>query len=262
MLTFDKNRKLVVGLSHLLPLPGTPFHEPGNLEKSVQKAVADSLALQRGGADGCLLQTVDKVYPRGDDTDYARVSAMTVIAHEVRQAVGPDFLLGVQLMWNCVTPSLAVAKVCGADFIRCTAMVGATPSPFGTVEADPLKVQSYRKQLGAQDITMIAEISGYHFAQGGDADLGSLKQLAWNARMVGADALEIVHKDEETNNRMADAISKMGMPVVLGGGTDLSNVKRRLSHADMALVGSCFEGGKWGGPIVEEIVREYVGLAR
>jgi predicted TIM-barrel enzyme len=50
--------------------------------------------------------------------------------------------------------------------------------------------------------------------------------------------------------------------VVLGGGTDLTNVTRRMKEADMALVGSCFENGKWGGNIDTGIVKEYVGLVR
>ena len=46
-----KNTKLVIGLVHLLPLPGTPFHEEGNFQKAIEKALTDVQALQDGGAD-------------------------------------------------------------------------------------------------------------------------------------------------------------------------------------------------------------------
>jgi membrane complex biogenesis BtpA family protein len=259
----SQGKKYVVGLVHLKPMPGTPLYEEGDFELSMEKAIKDTRALLDGGADGCLLQTVDKIYPSTDDTDYARVSAMAVITHEIRKLVGSrDFKIGVQLMWNCITPSLAIAKVCGADFTRCSALVGTTSSPFGTIEANPLKVQTYRKYIGAVNVAMIAEIQGYHFK--GEYDSETIKNYAKSAKNAGADAVEVMHKDEELNNRIVHDIKSMGglFPVVLGGGTDLDNVTRRMKEADMALVGSCFENGKWGGNIDPNTVKEYVGLVR
>ena len=75
-----QGKKHVVGLVHLKPLPGTPLFKEGDFELSMEKAIKDTQALLDGGADGCLLQSVDKIYPSGDDTDYARVSAMAVIS--------------------------------------------------------------------------------------------------------------------------------------------------------------------------------------
>ena len=111
---FDRldGRKLILGLIHLKPMPGTPFYEDGNLETSLKKAISDAKALQNGGADGCLLQSVDGIYGAEDDTDYARVATLAMIAARVRDATGPDFKIGVQLMFTCITPSLAVAKAC------------------------------------------------------------------------------------------------------------------------------------------------------
>ena len=258
-----QGKKYVVGLVHLKPLPGTPLFQEGDFELSMEKAIKDTQALLDGGADGCLLQSVDRIYHSSDDTDYARVSAMALITHEVKKLIGKrDFKIGLQLMWNCITPSLAIAKVCGADFTRCSCMVGSTPSPFGMINADPLKIQNYRKYINAQNVAMIAEIQGYHFK--GDYDPDTIRNLAHSAKNCGADAVEVMHKDEDLNNRIVRDIKsvKGSLPVVLGGGTDLSNVKSRMKDADMALVGSCFQGGNWGANIDSSIVKEYVGLVR
>lgn len=259
---FNKNedhRKLVIGLIHLMPLPGTPLYSEGDLDLSIEKAIKDTKALIEGGADGCLIQSVDKIYPSGDDTDYARLAGITVVVNEVKRLVGnKPFKVGVQLMWNCITPSLAVSKVCGCDFTRCTALVGTTSSPFGIVEANPWKVQSYRKHIDAFDVSMIAEISGYHFKSKYDKD--KLIELAHSAITVGADAVEIMHADENLNNQMVHDIKSVfpDLPVVLGGKTTVENVSRRMLEADVALVGSCFENGQWGGFIDSETVKEYV----
>lgn len=254
----EQNKKLIFGLIHLCPMPGTPYYKEGDFEQSLEKAVLDAKALENGGASGCLIQTVDKVYPTGDDTDYVRVSCMSVIASEVKKVVGADFRIGVQIMWNCITPSLAVAKSVNADFTRCTALVGTTSSPFGTIDADPLKVFDYRRKIDARNVEMVAEIAGYHFKTGYDKDV--LLGLVRSAAMVGAEAVEIMHKDEEINNRMEKDIREVfpQMPIVLGGGTDVSSAKSRLRNADAALVGKCFEDGNWGRRINEATVAAYM----
>ena len=254
-------KKLVLGLVHLLPMPGTPLYEEGNLEKMTEKAIPDCKTLQNAGADGGLIQSVDVIYPSTDDTDYARVATLAMIAGRVRAAVGPDFKMGVQLMWNCITPSLAVAKATGADFTRCTALVSSTDSMFGRVYAEPLKVMEYRKKIDAQGVGMISEISGYHFK--GAYEKKNLQNRAASSIKVGASAVEVMNGDFEMNERLVKDIKELGdIPVILGGGTTVENCKDRLRYADGALVGSAFEGGKWGGPVIESIVAEYVKRVR
>ena len=128
MRTFDMlgKKKVVIGMVHLLPLPGTPFYEEGTMEQTLEKAVADATALYRGGADGCLIQTVNRVYPASDEADYARVAAVAAVTKAVADATSPEFQIGVQIMVNALKASAAVAKVCGGSFLRCTALVGTT----------------------------------------------------------------------------------------------------------------------------------------
>src|SRR5919108_1287672 len=156
-------KKIVIGMVHLLPLPGTPFYQEGNVERALTKAVADATALYHGGADGCLIQTVDRVYPARDEADYARVAAMAITVKAVADATGPEFQIGVQIMLNALKASVAVATVCGGTFLRCTALVGATVSAVGMVEANPHDFLTYRAQIGAQRIKLIAEVNSRHF---------------------------------------------------------------------------------------------------
>lgn len=254
-------KKLVFGLVHLLPMPGTPLYQDGNIDEMSQKAIRDCLTLKNAGADGGLIQTVDVIYPATDDTDYARVAAMAAIAARVRDAVGDDFKIGVQIMWNCITPSLAACKAAGADFTRCTALVGTTESPYGQIAAEPLKIMDYRKKIEAQKIAMLAEISGYHFK--GEYDPDNIQNLASMAMRIGADAVEVVNRDFEMNERIVKDVKAVGdIPVILGGATDVGNCKARLRYADGALVGTAFEGGKWGGDLIGSIVAAYVNNVR
>lgn len=261
MRTFENlgKKKVILGLVHLLPLPGTPFYEDGNMEKTLDKAIADATALYEGGADGCLVQTIDGVYPAGDDADYARVAAMANIVKAVSDATGPEFQIGVQILWNALKPSLAVAKVSGGSFLRCNAFVGSTMTTSGIVEADPVGFHHYRKQIDAQNITLIAEVESMHFKWLGGKPVA---EVARTAARTGAQAVEIAHKDEATNLQMIREIKEVSpdLPVILGGHTNHENAARRLAEADGAFVGTCFETEGWGGRIDIDRVKSYMDI--
>jgi uncharacterized protein len=250
MRTFDTlgKKKVVIAMVHLLPLPGTPFYQEGTMEQILPDAVADATALYQGGADGCLIQTVDRVYPAADAADYARVAA-----------TGPEFQIGVQIMLNALKASVAVAKVCGGSFLRCTALVGATVSAAGMVEANPHDFLTYRAQIGAQRIKLIAEVNSRHFRWLGDMSTADIARMA--AR-VGAAAVEVAHADEETNGRLVREIKQAmpHLPVILGGHTTHENVARRLAEADGAFVGACLKDERWDGRVDVERVRAYVDI--
>ena len=252
-------KKVVIGLVHLLPLPGTPFYEEGNVEKALDKAVTDATALYQGGADGCLVQTVDRIYPVGEQADYARVAAMSTIVQAVSEVTGPDFQIGVQILWNALKASLAVAKVCGGSFLRCNAFIGATMTPAGVAQANPVGFQEYRAQLGADNVKLIAEVDGTHFRWMGGKPTAEVASLAVSA---GAHAVEVAHPDEEINNRMVRDIKQAmpDLPVILGGHTNHENAGRRLAEADGAFVGSCFQTEGWAGRVDIDRVREYVEI--
>ena len=252
-------KKVVIGMVHLLPLPGTPFYQEGSMAQTLEKAVTDATALYQGGADGCLIQTVDRVYPAGDEADYARVAAMAAVAKAVSDATGPEFQIGVQIMVNALKASVAVAKVCNGSFIRCAALVGATPSAGGMIEANPHDFLTYRNGIGAQRIKLIAEVNSRHFHWLGDRSTADIARMA--AR-VGAAAVEVAHTDEETNAKLIREIKQAlpHLPVILGGHTTHENVARRLAEADGAFVGACLKVDRWDGRVDVERVRAYVDI--
>lgn len=254
-------RKLVIGLVHLLPMVSTPLYQDGNIDKMTQKAIADCLTLKENGADGGLIQTVDVFYPSTDDTDYARVAGLAAVTARVRDAVGPNFILGAQIMMNCITPSLAVCKTAGADFTRCSALIGKVDTLFGTMEGQPLKVAEYRKKIEAVNIGILSEISGYHHV--GEYTSSDIQNLARTSMRMGANAIEVCDKDFAHNEQLVRDVKAAGnFPVILGGATTVDNCRDRLRYADGALVGTAFEGGKWGGPVLGDIVAAYVRNVR
>ncbi len=258
-----RGHKLVIGCIHLLPMPNTPYYKSGDLERSVEKAVRDARTLKENGADGCIIQNVDGIFVPTDDTDYVNVACMASVGTHVRTEVGKDFLVGVQIMWNSITPSLAAAKACGADFTRCAALTGVSRSPFGAIEGNPMKVMNYRRYIDAEHVAMIAEISGYHFLNEQEYNREIVVSHAKDALTAGGNAIELFAKDEEINEKMVrDVKEAFDVPVILGGGTNIENAARRLKYADGAIVGTCFEKGVWGGSVQADAVKAYVENVR
>jgi uncharacterized protein len=256
-------RKTVLGMVHLRPLPGTPFYEEGSLWKMLDDAVASALALRDGGADGCLVQTVDRVYSVEDESDPARTAAVALIVRAIVEATaGEDFLVGVQLMRNAVKASLAVAKVAEADFVRVGALVGATLTAHGLVQANPLDVMDYRRKINAQDVDIVAETDTMHFSWlGGGRSNG---RVAKDAHQSGAQAVCVSHADEQRVRDMVTSVREAvpAMPVLLAGNTTHENAARLLAVADGAFVGTCLEQDGWGGPVDVDRVKSYVEIVR
>lgn len=255
-------RKAVLGMVHLAPLPGTPFHEEGSFARTLEIAVGSARALAEGGADGCLVQTVDRVYATGEESDPARIAAVALIVSAIAAETGEGFQIGVQLMANALMASLAVAKVAGGSYIRAGALVGATLSPHGLVQAHPLEVRDYRVKIGAQQVKIIAEVESMHFRWlGGDR---TVAQVARAAQGAGADAVSFGNPDEGTTLRMIAEVREAvpGLPVILAGYTNHGNAARLLGAADGAYVGTCLERDGWGGQIDPGRVRAYMDIVR
>jgi hypothetical protein len=184
---------------------------------------------------------------------------MATITIAVADATGPEFQIGVQIMVNALKASVAVAKVCGGSFLRCTALVGATVTAAGMVEANPHDFLTYRARIGAQPIKLIAEVNSRHFRGLGDQSTAAVASMA--AR-VGADAVEVCHPDEATNARLVREIKQVmpHLPVILGGHTTHENVACRLAEADGVFVGACLKSDRWDGRVDIERVRAYVNI--
>jgi membrane complex biogenesis BtpA family protein len=261
-LTANAPHRLVIGMVHLDPLPGTPLYQHGSLPGIVRSAVEDAVALRDAGADACLVQTVDRLYSSRDEADPARIGAVTLVAAAIREAAGGEFPMGVQLMRNAVRASLAVASVADGSFVRATAIVGATMTAHGLVEADPLSVMSYRRMIGADEIPVIADVWTDHFSWfGGGKTAGEVARLAAG---VGASAVAVSDKDVGAAlSAVADVRNAVpSIPVILAAHTRHETVPDLLPAVDGVLVGSCIKRADGTGRIDRRLAERYVGAVR
>ena len=113
---FQRNSgKIVIGMLHLLPLPGSPRFG-GDLRAIRDRLLADARQLVDGGVHALMMENFGDTpfYPGRVPTHVA--AQMTALAVAVRQAF--SLPLGINVLRNDGRTALAVAHASGADFIR------------------------------------------------------------------------------------------------------------------------------------------------
>lgn len=146
-LTLGAGHRALIGVLHLLPLPGAPRPSPG-LEVVSERAVRDACALLEGGADAMVVENLgDAPFGAGRVAPFT-VAAMTRVALAVRAAV-PDLPMGINVLRNDAASALAIASAVGARFIRVNVHVGAMVTDQGLVQGDAQGTLLERNRLGA-----------------------------------------------------------------------------------------------------------------
>jgi membrane complex biogenesis BtpA family protein len=140
---------------HLPALPGSPLYDAdGGMALVHERTAADLLALQAAGFDGVMFCNENDrpyVFSAGIET----VAAMSAVVGALREAVSVPF--GVDVLWD-PRAALAVAKATGAQFVR-EIFTGAYGSEFGLWNTSPGETLRYRRQIGADDVRILTNIS-------------------------------------------------------------------------------------------------------
>jgi membrane complex biogenesis BtpA family protein len=190
------------------------------------------------------------------------VAAMALVTQEI--VAGVPVPVGVHILRNDFNGSLAVAKVCGAAFVRATCVVGATYLAHGILEAHPEEYVRYQQRIGATDVRILADIWSMHYKP---LVPTPVEEIARQASAMGlADAVVVAVTDADEMFGIVKTIKTAhpNLPVILGGYTNKENIARLLTVADGAIVGRTFErdAGKQQGEVLPQRVRDFMKVAR
>jgi hypothetical protein len=253
-----RREKVLLGMVHLLPLPGSP-RWGGSLQAVLDAALTDAKALEGGGMDGCLVENYGDAPFTPGAVDPATVAAMAAVVAELRRA--SSLPLGVNVLKNDARAALAVAAATGASFIRVNIHVGAVVADQGIIQGDAYGTLRYRRLLAA-DVKIFADVLAKHGAPLAPVDV---EQEARDAAYRGlADALIVSGKGtgEPTDLARLRAVRQAvpDRPVLVGSGATPETVRRLLEVADGIIVGTSIKrDGKLANPVdpgrVEALVR-------
>jgi len=257
---FERGRKVLLGVVHLKPLPGSPrWGRVPDLERVIELAVRDARAYQQGGADGVFIENFwDAPFTKGHVAPET-LAAMAAAGRAIRESI--QIPIGFNVLRNDALAGLALCATCRGAFIRVNVHTGAMLTDQGIIEGNAYETLRCRARL-CPDVLICADVHVKH------------------AVPLGAWAIEDTARDTAERG-MADALIVSGVGtgmaadvkdvervrqacpaarILIGSGTTAANAVDYLHFADGCIVGSSL---KRDGDVTNPVdPRRVAGLAQ
>src|SRR6185503_12298828 len=242
-----KTQRPVIGMVHLLPLPGSP--RARSMAEIRRAAIADARTLARGGVDGILVENYGDAPFTAGTVEPQVIAAMAVIASDVRAAAALP--IGINVLRNDAHSALAVAVAAGASFIRVNVHVGAAETDQGHIDGRAFETLRFRRLLGAE-VAIFADVFVKHARPSDRVDVATAARDT--AYRGGAEVL-LVTGPETGSAPGAERLREVkravpDCPVMVASGLTPENVER-FREADGFIIGSALERGGVAGNRVE-----------
>ncbi len=233
--------KIVIGMVHLLPLPGSPRYA-GDLRAVGDRAIADAKALAGGGVHGIMIENFGDAPFFPGPVPSSVVAHLTALAAQVRQVI--DVPLGINMLRNDGRSALAIAHAVGAAFIRVNILCGGRVTDQGVIQGIAHDLQRDRAALGAGHIKVMADVDVKHASPLGER------------RAIEDEVDDTIHRG------LADAVIASGAstgkatdpaqvgrikaaagatPVFVGSGASAETIASLFKHCDGVIVGSALK---------------------
>ena len=261
------NDKPIIATLHLMSLPGSPFYSGEEMSKLISYTMDEVATLIDAGIDGLIIENHGDIpFVKPEDFGYETVAAMTRIACEVeKEATKNNVPVGINCLANAALPALAIGKVVNARFIRINQFANAYVANEGFIEGRAGEILRYRKNIGAEEIAIFADVHVKHGSHSIVADR-SISEQARDVVFFCGDVLIC------TGNRTGDSPEDSDIhaikvtpdtPVLIGSGATEENIEHLLSIADGAIVASNFKkNGVWQEKIEKERVVSFMNKVR
>lgn len=248
--------KPVIGMLHAPPLPGSPRYGR-ELDAVIGYVLEDAEALVSGSVHALLLENFGDApyFPRR--VPAATVAAMTRLAAEVRGRF--DVPLGINVLRNDGESALAIATAVGAKFVRINVLCGARVTDQGVLEGRAHRVLRLRRQLGAREIAILADVDVKHSAPLAPRPLE--EEVAETIERGGADGIIVSgaatgQATSIQHLRRARTAAKV-VPVLVGSGVTVETLPELRLHSDGFIVGTAVKrDGVVANPVDRERVKE------
>jgi membrane complex biogenesis BtpA family protein len=245
---FGTAHRLLIGVVHLVPTPGSPRGMP--MAALLARARTDARALSSGGCHALIVENFGDAPFHKERVPAETVAALALALDAVRDAAG-ELPVGVNVLRNDARAALGLCAATGAAFLRVNVHTGAMLTDQGIVEGRAAETLRERVRLCPR-AAILADVHVKHAAVLGAETLEDAAADAWERG--GADALIVSGRgtgrapDVERIARVRRAVPRAR--ILVGSGLDASNAAALLEHADGAIVGSAFErGAKAGAPV-------------
>jgi membrane complex biogenesis BtpA family protein len=258
-LPFPSIRPLV-GMVHLLPLPGSPGWG-GSMAEVKESALHDAQTLQAGGLDGIMVENFGDVPFYGSRVPSETVAAMAVVVAAVRSEV--TLPVGVNVLRNDVRSALGIAAAADARFVRVNVHTGSMYTDQGLLRGRAGHTLRARRHLELE-VPILADVMVKHATPPPGLTLDEAARDTWyrghaDVLIVSGSATgrEVAARDLESARRAVPEAR-----IWIGSGLTSDNLRALLPLCDGAIVGSALQDeGSAGGRVSRDRVFRFMEAA-
>ncbi len=254
--------KEIVGVVHLLPLPGSPGWK-GDLDSVVDFAQRDTESLAGGGVDAVIFENFGDVPFLRGPVPPETVAAMAVVIESVANNVEVPF--GVNVLRNDPIAALGLAYATGGEFIRANVHTGVMVTDQGIIEGRAEDTVRRRSALAAP-VKLLADVLVKHAVPLGEQNIQDAAKAAVYRGMADAVIVTGSFTGEEADLSDVKSVKEVvpqGTPVLVGSGVTEENIGDYLEWADGVIVGTSFKSnGVVSNPVDPERVARLVAAGR
>jgi len=261
---FGRAHGVLIGVVHLLPLPGSPDHRGPEVEPIYDRALDDARAYAGAGFDGLIVENHGDIpFAKPEDIGPETAAHMAVASDRIRRET--RLPIGVNVLANAALHALAVASAAGARFVRVNQWANAYVANEGLIEGAAAQATRYRRELAAHGVRIFADAHVKHGAHAIVQDR-SIPELVRDVEFFSADA--IIATGQRTGHAAdLDYIrtirSATSLPTLVGSGVTSENVGDILNVVDGVIIASALKvDGRWWNAVDPERANRFVDRAR
>ncbi|USH00773.1 BtpA/SgcQ family protein [Thermococcus argininiproducens] len=249
-------RKVLIGMVHLKPLPGS-YHYEDNFTEIIEHAISEARKIENTGFDAIMIENFNDV-PFSKTVEPITVASMSVIAKAIKEEI--SLPLGINVLRNDAIAAYSIAYAVKADFIRVNVLSGVAYTDQGIIEGAAHELANLRKLLPSK-IKIFADVHVKHAYHFGDFE----EALNDTIERGLADAVIISGKrtgNEVNLEKLKISKELSSVPVLVGSGTTYENLPKLWKYADGFIIGTWIKKeGKTKNEIDAERARKIVELA-
>ena len=249
--------KPIIAMCHVRSLPGDPYFDAdGGMEKIIDQARAEFLALQEGGVDAVMFSNEFSL-PYLTKVESVSTACMARIIGELKNEIKIPF--GVNMLWDPYA-SLDLAAATGAKFIR-EIMSGVYASDYGLWDTDPGAIVRHQMRLGLKDVKLLWNIVPEAAKYLADQPIEQIaKTTVFNNRpdVICVSGITAgAATDTDVLARVKNAIPNTA--VFANTGCKVHTIEKILAIADGAVVGTTFKkDGLFDNHVELDRVKEFM----
>ncbi len=253
--------KPIVAMCHFQAMPGDPgFDHAGGMDKVVELARHDLLALQKGGVDAVMFSNEFSL-PYLTRVKTETVAAMARVIGELKREITVPY--GVNVLWDPIA-SIDLAAAVDARFIR-EILTGVYASDFGLWNTNVGETIRHKVAVGRKDLRILFNIVPEAASYLGNRNIKDIARSTVFNNQPDVLCVSGLTAGSETDTQILSQVKEIvpATPVFCNTGCREDNIDRQLSVADGAVVGTTFKvDGKFENLVDEKRVTAFMKKVR